>query len=254
MIFQAESYQGSLRGNTESLHLLRNGKVDLDPKKLFFDGRLKGVCIYCGAMADTRDHVPSRILLDHPYPSNMNIVPACNLCNNRFSRDEAYLACIIDCAQSGGLVEVKRKKVRDLLDSNVSLASKIHNQTVISLEGQRLLPEMNRVSNVIVKIARGHLYYECSEIFLHEPSYLMIKPFHSMSEIEIKEYGKCHRVRIFPEIGSRAFVKHFASQKLGISHDWEVVQVGRYRFMVDYSNITIKFVLSEYLACEVGWI
>jgi hypothetical protein len=40
------------------------------------DDRLINDCIFCGAKAETRDHVPSRILLDSPYPQNLPVVGA----------------------------------------------------------------------------------------------------------------------------------------------------------------------------------
>lgn len=45
-------------------------------------------CIYCGKLADTRDHAPPRCLLLPPLPSNLITLPACQSCNNGFSFDE----------------------------------------------------------------------------------------------------------------------------------------------------------------------
>jgi hypothetical protein len=59
----------------------------MDPKKLFIDERLKGICAYCGARPESRDHVPSRVLLDKPYPENLPVVEACFKCNGEFSAD-----------------------------------------------------------------------------------------------------------------------------------------------------------------------
>ncbi len=64
----------------------------MDPKKLFIDERLKGNCAYCGAVADSRDHIPSRVLLDEPYPENIPVAESCTKCNGGFSSDEEYLA------------------------------------------------------------------------------------------------------------------------------------------------------------------
>ncbi len=36
----------------------------MDPRKLFIDERLTGMCVYCGTRPDTRDTVPSKVLLD----------------------------------------------------------------------------------------------------------------------------------------------------------------------------------------------
>ena len=73
----------------------------MDPRKLFVDERLTGKCIYCGRNPETRDHVPSRVLLDKPFPDNLPVVDACRTCNEDFSQDEEYLACLIECAICG---------------------------------------------------------------------------------------------------------------------------------------------------------
>jgi hypothetical protein len=42
----------------------------------YADERLVASCVYCGNVTETRDHVPSRILLDEPYPENLPVVPS----------------------------------------------------------------------------------------------------------------------------------------------------------------------------------
>ena len=58
--------------------------LTMDPRKLFVDERLIGMCSYCGREPETRDHVPSRILLDDPFPPNLPVVEACRTCNESF--------------------------------------------------------------------------------------------------------------------------------------------------------------------------
>src|SRR5215212_9888063 len=97
----------------------------MDPRKLFADERFTGVCVYCGGVPSTRDHVPSKVLLDEPFPANLPVVPACQDCNNGFSSDEQYLACLLECAITGSPdpTSVRREKVRRMLCENTSLAS-----------------------------------------------------------------------------------------------------------------------------------
>lgn len=96
----------------------------MDPRHPFMDERHRGGCAYCGTKPDTRDHVPSRVLLDEPYPLNLPTVDACEDCNASFSRDEQYIACLIDAVVSGSAQpeEVRREKVKRLLADNVALA------------------------------------------------------------------------------------------------------------------------------------
>ena len=46
----------------------------MDQLRDFADSRLLNGCIHCGAPAETRDHVPSRCLLERPYPENLPAV------------------------------------------------------------------------------------------------------------------------------------------------------------------------------------
>ena len=59
----------------------------------FGDSRNRGFCVHCGGPYEADDHVPSKVLLDEPYPDNLMVCPACLLCNNTLSIDEEYLAC-----------------------------------------------------------------------------------------------------------------------------------------------------------------
>ena len=61
------------------------------------DSRVEELCVYCGEPATTRDHVPSKAFLDKPYPDNIPVVPCCSNCNNQFSKDEEYFACVLEC-------------------------------------------------------------------------------------------------------------------------------------------------------------
>ena len=58
---------------------------------LTFSRKGKHFCIYCGAESGTREHVPSKVFLDEPYPEDLPVLPACFNCNNGFSDDEAYV-------------------------------------------------------------------------------------------------------------------------------------------------------------------
>ena len=59
------------------------------------DNRLIRGCIYCGGPADTRDHVPSKCILERPFPPNLPVVGCCDSCNQDFSQDEQYFVCLI---------------------------------------------------------------------------------------------------------------------------------------------------------------
>jgi hypothetical protein len=53
-------------------------------------------CIYCGADKDlTDDHVPPKLLLMRPYPENLITVPACEICNQSFQKDDEYMRTML---------------------------------------------------------------------------------------------------------------------------------------------------------------
>lgn len=60
----------------------------MDQLNNFADSRLLNGCIYCGGSSETREHVPSKCLLDRPYPTNLNVVGCCESYNQSFSKDE----------------------------------------------------------------------------------------------------------------------------------------------------------------------
>ena len=90
----------------------------MDQLKSYADERLMAGCVYCGRATETRDHVPSRVLLDEPYPENLPVVPSCEECNRGYSLDEQYFACLVECARVGSIKAVERPKIaRILLES-----------------------------------------------------------------------------------------------------------------------------------------
>lgn len=53
-------------------------------------------CVYCGTDKDlTVDHVPPKLLLMRPYPSDLITVPACGACNQSFQKDDEYLRTML---------------------------------------------------------------------------------------------------------------------------------------------------------------
>lgn len=136
----------------------------MDQLKNYADNRLLNGCIYCCGPEETRDHVPSRVFLDSPFPTNLPVVPACRACNHGFSRDEEYLACLIESAIAASTDpdRIRRPRVADMLRRSPALRSRI--EAAKSIEGGQLAfgIEGARVENVVLKLARGHAAYELS--------------------------------------------------------------------------------------------
>lgn len=229
----------------------------MDPKKLFIDERLRGVCGYCGSAPNSRDHVPSRVLLDEPFPQNLPVIEACKNCNEGFSQDEEYLACLIECVICGTTEpnSLKREKIQRILNEHPLLAAKIRESQTTDENGNLMwASEPSRIKNVILKLARGHLAHGLHVFHFEEPEYLAITPIINMAEDELIEFENIPKNVFFPEVGSRAF--EAMCKDLSTNwHDWREVQAGRYRYRIEQGvdGDKVKIVLSEYLASTVIW-
>ena len=226
----------------------------MDPKKLFFDKRILDYCVFCGFKPNTRDHVPSKVLLDEPYPINLPVVPSCDKCNNSFSIDEPYLACFVECAScdSFDLEQLTRDKIRKILSEKLNLKNDLINCRKTSFNNDVWWqPDEIRVENVLLKLAKGHVAYEYSEIMVDKSSSLIFKAINNAALNDLALFETLPQNSVLPEIGSRAFLKNIGMNNANF---WEIVQPNRYRYSVTYSGaMVVRIMLSEYLACEVIW-
>lgn len=219
------------------------------------DKRQLAFCAFCGGKTGTRDHCPSRVLLDEPYPENLPVVPACADCNSRFSADEVYLACLIACVVAGSTEPSKivRPKIRRILTESPALRARLERARVESPEGVVFTPEHERALTVVTKLAQGHALYELHEPCPRPPDRIHIAPLGLMSDQECDAFESPAPPVVWPEVGSRAL------QRLVIAESqpeapWLVVQNGLYRFHASPdSRISIRIVINEYLACHVHW-
>jgi hypothetical protein len=230
----------------------------MDPRQLFIDERLVGFCSYCGSIPNTRDHVPSRILLDSPFPSNLPIVEACKECNKSFAKDEEYLACFLECVLRGTTKpeSLQRPKIQKILQRRPSLRNRIDNSRIEDKVGNIYWSiEADRARNIVLKLARGHLAFELNAYHFEQPEIFELEPFVLMSDESFDKFGSSHesKTTFYPEIGSRAFVMMWKPPFFDW-RDWRTVQEGRYRYRIDQiDGDCVQIVLSEYLACRVVW-
>lgn len=232
----------------------------MDPRHLFIDDRHTGMCAYCGARPSTRDHVPSKVLLDEPYPPDLPVVGACEKCNASFSLDEQYSACFLDCVICGGtgVSDQHRSNVKRILKDNPALRGRMKRAQKRD-EADNLLwePEADRIHNVVLKLAKGHAAYElCAQ--MTEPIAVAFAPLPVLSDQDRSSFERIagDKIDLWPEIGSRAFLRAFGKSpdRLPVSEGWIVVQPDRYRYAVaETGGVLVRIVLSEYLACEVVW-
>lgn len=230
----------------------------------FSDDRLKGVCIHCGAdialTQANQDHCPSRVLLDKPRPSWIPEMTVCEECNSSFSRDEEYFAAFLGVVLAGTTDPQKQviKGAARILGSNAAFVRRIERAKRIyqTLGGEERIdwtPEEGPVRNVIVKNARGHVFFELSET-VYEPARVWFGPLEFLSPSQREEFEDVRWPDYWPEVGTRMMTR-VAS---GVDTDgsgWVIVQDNVYRYGVTQRDggTLVRIVMREYLGAEVFW-
>ena len=216
---------------------------------------IKGKCLYCGKTCMvTKEHVPSKIFLDKPYPKDITTVYACEECNKSFALHEEYMAAIIECAICGSTdaKKLKREKIIKTLGHSEKLRKSLRNSKRKTEEGIFWHPELKRISIVVEKIARGHLYHELNltdETLPHIETFLLDE----LNETERKQFEIPQR-HLWPEVASR-LLRRCVEGDENMEGDWIVVQKKRYRYTVTQEFYDeVRMVFSEYLGCRVAWI
>ena len=229
----------------------------MEQLRSYADQRLVAGCVHCGSTAETRDHGPSRILLDDPYPENLPCVPSCATCNAGFSLDEEYLACLVECALRGSVEAVQRPKIKRVLHDKPLLAERLAQARTDTNDGVVIFAvEHDRANRVVLKLARGHAAFELSEPQYKAPYHIHYIPLMNLGTDarKIFETPPPQPRSIWPELGSRAMQRLLVGNGQVQNSQWLNVQPGRYRYFVSAEDLVlVRFVLSEYLACEVIW-
>lgn len=175
------------------------------------DNRKMGYCVHCGGPDQSRDHVPSKVLLDEPFPENMLVSPSCLSCNQGFSLDEEYLACLIECVLIGDVdpAKIERQRIAEILTKNSRLAEMLKKSRVVKESGiVEWQADTKRITAVLLKLARGHVAYELNEPQLEEPEFFAFKPLLLMTESERNAFEDdgprdLADEPFWPEVGSR---------------------------------------------------
>lgn len=245
---------------------MENVKRRMDYIEEFVDERQKSWCIQCSAWighVDTnRDHVPSKALLRKPYPENLPVVETCVACNSKFSKDEEYLSLFLRCVLTGSTDPAHHEddKTARALGHHKKLRARIERSKTEyrTIGGETRCvwrPEQERVESVVVKNARGHVFYEYGEPLMTEPEHVWTLPLEWMTAAQREEFENAGTVgELAPcfEAGSRMMTRVLTGQDM--RNGWVIVQDGVYRFRVEQHNgILVRSVLFEYLATEVHW-
>ncbi len=243
-----------------------------DELRPFVEYTRRGIhyCIYCGAKADTREHVPSKLFLKKPLPCNLPVLPACKKCNNGFSTDELYTKTYIKCLKAFfddhdyDCLQIKPTDPIGIMEAKKAV------KEAVDLETLRF---DNRVGRILAKLAIGHAVYELSEGY-HSQKWngvpisikYLIRATVSKEEWENLEYAEMLNKNAVPVIGSRGFRNYLILQmpietietekreNLNlVMMDWTDVQNGIYRYIAYFeeNKLIVKMIIMDYLYGEV---
>lgn len=122
----------------------------------------------------------------------------CQPCNTSFSADEGYLAALLGAVLAGSTDPGKQvvKRAARILGSNGKLVRMIDEakQTYPTRGGEERIvcaPDEARVRNVVVKNARGHVYYELGEPMLTAPARVSFGPLFAFIRSSGRNSRRC---------------------------------------------------------------
>jgi hypothetical protein len=194
-------------------------------------------------------------------------VGCCDSCNQNFSKDEQYFVCLIESALCGSTdpEKIGRPSVAKIMRKSPALRQRIENSKT-EINGQiAFIPELERIRNVMLKLARGHAAFELSQPCCSEPDGFWCGPLSILPQ-EIRErFDSVHSQQLLGEVGSRNTQRLMVMTLLSangeqsdagmIINDWIDVQDDLYRYIAidDMGTLFIRIVIAEYFACEVAW-
>ena len=241
----------------------------MDQLNNYADSRLLLGCIYCADLAGTRDHVPSKCLLESPYPPNLPVVGCCNSCNQSFSKDEEYFVCLIESVLCGSTdpEKIGRPSIARIMNNSPALRQRIEAART-EVNGQvAFMIEHERINNVMLKLARGHAAFELSQTSNTKPDHFWCGPLASLPQEDQETFNSVHFQQNMGEVGSRNMQRLLVTQitmhsetgeKQNVQmliNDWVDVQDDQYRYIAidDMGALIIRIVIAEYFGCEVIW-
>ena len=228
------------------------------------DARSRVSCTHCGVVLDptnaTKDHAPSKCLLDRPLPENLPTVMICGSCNRSFAKDEEYLCVLLAAVISGdadpdpGLFPTAVASVEHSPGLRKRIKRAQRHQLPLWGEPEILwMPESDRVRGVIAKNAHGHVLHELGDPALGAPSAVWCWPMNRLS-VDQRDAFECVPFgALWPEVGSRMMQRLAGVDPL--VNGWVEVQKDVYRYAVAQGpdGLLVRTVIREYLATEVHW-
>ncbi len=206
----------------------------------------------------SRDHIPTKALLNPPYPENLMDVGMCKECNSGFAKDEEYFSAFLASVISGSIDPdpLQFPTASRILAYNRGLRSRIDAARRIEATPGKdpvviWTPELERIEQVIVKNARGHVLFELGQAIELPPTHVKIAPIEQLTPPQLSQFEHPQGPSGWPDVGSRLMLRLLETGECG-GGGWIEVQNGVYRYAVDELP-RVRVVLREYLAAEVAW-
>lgn len=200
------------------------------------------ICCYCGSKAESRDHIPSKSLLEKPYPLNLLTIASCIDCNKSFSLDEEYfLNVLVEISDNPNLLLKKQPggNVYKARERSIGLRERIKQSFYQDEHGKvYFISENDRIKKVIEKIALGLYYHKYKKLcLLQHFNCLGFYPYNveeiRPADIFFMTYSEKFRPKkwtiIQPNVFSYIIVRNWAKQLLMIfeiyNTAWCVIEI-----------------------------
>jgi len=131
------------------------------------------LCTYCNLLANTKDHVPPKLLFPKPRPQLIT-VPACSMCNQKASKDDEYFRLVTALEEKSGehtsavgiqgsiLRSLERAEAKGL---KTSFQQHLNNYDIVTEAGIYLGTSLgyevdrSRLNQVIQRVTRGIFFH-----------------------------------------------------------------------------------------------
>ena len=222
----------------------------------YIDQRIASVCCYCGDSNPlTVDHIPAKVFLDEPYPSQLPTVKACAKCNEKASMDEEYVACFLEALACGSTNDevLERKKIVSALNHAPGLRRKI--QDSLHFEETPCYTDVSeffsRYRTIVEKSAIGFSRWYGGIVAIP----VDVKTF-LLDQLPAKSFEQFNNVanlhhEVYPEVASRLL--HIIAETNSTSVKWEIFQPERFRVAIwqRTHGIEIRMVFREIAGASV---
>ena len=214
------------------------------------------VCIYCGNVAQTREHCPPKSFFpEHDFPDNLRVLPACEECNKGYSQDEETVRDFLNCTYD----RYCNHYFESVYPPQINKCADLTEQRKILIEPAK---------RIFSKVAQGLAIYEMSDCFGDEGWVPEVTDYicrHWLTEDEWNDLQLPISIEVLPELGSRASGNFFIMQSLSgdgpvilepINMMWIELKrnVFKYVTWIQDDTIKVRMILRNFFFIEVNFI